>query len=829
MSTPFDTKKGPKATSLLDSNPPQLPSENLRFVVPSTPPSTSTKPQEPQISLQNDNFDLQQYYDNLKTTANCVQSLVAGTVDSEQAWNAPSQTSEYSWQTNFNPNQTAGNSNTASLHSVACEQTSNSSDSTQPTGASGHQGQMPNPASRTDGSTVNSGPSPTGSANFLNEMHPHWFFKVNGNKTADKNSPEKRPSTSSDSSSKKSAEDLEDEHWLPFSIYDSTKLESAYMVLDQNPDIVIQTNGGRYDCQVGNRIRLAVYWQEEPCAIRRGTWFYKKEGYVRFVPYPEGLADELESICSDVIVNSRWNQRIELSNRSNGCLVLYNLNAIMHYDSIDDVIKDDSNLIVGNPHNPRIVKRNLTLVELKLYEEVDLDEDESSQVDHLVFLVHGIGEFCDMRFRTIREVVDDFRKLSLQLIREHFNANAEACLAGRVEFIPVYWHGAVHGQETGNDKQLRLITLPSIPKLRDFTNDTILDALFYTSPVYCQLIVDTVARELNQLYDLFLCRNPAFNGTVAVSGHSLGSLILFDILANQSNLSTSANDCGSSAASSVLLPSSTTGQPLVRYPMLNFKPSCFFALGSPIAMFLTIRGVKNIGHDFRLPTCRKMYNIFHPFDPVAYRIEPLVNADYAQLQPITLPHHKGRKRMHLQIKENLMKVSTDIKEKVLSGIRQTWNSVNSIVRLAKQDETSVSIEPAPQPLPSISSIAQAAVKQMSCLVDELDDDDNNQSKIDAKRPIGQLNDGERLDFVLQEKPIEFINEYIFALATHACYWQSEDTCIRPLSIRPSQTFTYMPFSSIPMLNQFASSASVQSSNEPSVSSSPKDEAIIEFK
>lgn len=30
---------------------------------------------------------------------------------------------------------------------------------------------------------------------------------------------------------------------------------------------------------------------------------------------------------------------------------------------------------------------------------------------------------------------------------------------------------------------------------------------------------------------------------------------------------------------------------------------------------------------------------------------------------------------------------------------------------------------------------------------------------------------------MQEKPIEFFNQYIFALATHACYWQSEDSIL----------------------------------------------------
>lgn len=34
------------------------------------------------------------------------------------------------------------------------------------------------------------------------------------------------------------------------------------------------------------------------------------------------------------------------------------------------------------------------------------------------------------------------------------------------------------------------------------------------------------------------------------------------------------------------------------------------------------------------------------FDPVAYRIEPMV-APGIEFEPMLIPHHKGRKRMHL--------------------------------------------------------------------------------------------------------------------------------------------------------------------------------------
>ena len=48
-----------------------------------------------------------------------------------------------------------------------------------------------------------------------------------------------------------------------------------------------------------------------------------------------------------------------------------------------------------------------------------------------------------------------------------------------------------------------------------------------------QVILRTVGDDINSIYRKFCERNPAFSGSVSVAGHSLGSLILFDILSNQ--------------------------------------------------------------------------------------------------------------------------------------------------------------------------------------------------------------------------------------------------------------------------------------------------------
>lgn len=118
------------------------------------------------------------------------------------------------------------------------------------------------------------------------------------------------------------------------------------------------------------------------------------------------------------------------------------------------------------------------------------------------------------------------------MVQSHYRSACEQGVVNRIEVLPISWHTTLHS-DTGIDQQLQSITLESIPKLRHFTNDTLLDILFYTSPIYCQTIMQTVGSEMNRLHALFKERNPTFNGGVYLGGHSLGSLIMFDLLCHQ--------------------------------------------------------------------------------------------------------------------------------------------------------------------------------------------------------------------------------------------------------------------------------------------------------
>ncbi|NXD87170.1 DDHD2 Phospholipase, partial [Halcyon senegalensis] len=628
------------------------------------------------------------------------------------------------------------------------------------------------------------------------------------------------------------------ERWVPFSTQDSERLEEAHGAGRDKEDVVVPTSGGRYDVHLQKRQRVAVYWEEEVSEVRRCTWFYKGDKDNKYIPYSETFSEELEEAYRTAVTLDEWKKKLESPSRE--IIILHNPKLMVHYHPV--ATSDDWGSTPTEQGRPRTVKRGVENI------AAEIPNGEPLQIDHLVFVVHGIGPACDIRFRSIVQCVNDFRNVSLSMLQAHFKKAQEQQQIGRVEFLPVNWHSSLHS--TGVDVDLERITLPSINRLRHFINDTILDVFFYNSSTYCQTIVDTVASEMNRLYQLFLQRNPLFKGGVSIAGHSLGSLILFDLLTNQKadpeedehgeegSRTTSSNRgikevreilkklelseycdvfekekmdrqalflCTEKNLKEMGIPlgprmkilhyisseeemqvcllrgdeqpgpglENPYGEETVpqlqpkpvsaNYPQLNYKPTIFFAFGSPIGMFLTVRGVKRINPNYSLPTCKGFFNIFHPFDPVAYRIEPMIVPDL-EFEPMLLPHHKGRKRMHLELKEGLTRMSVDLKNNLLGSLRVAWQSFTRAplpaVEAASADadtEAEAGAEKQPETKPEEPP---AAVKEETPLI-----------------TVGRLNGGNRIDYVLQEKPIESFNEYLFALQGHLCYWESEDTVL----------------------------------------------------
>ncbi|XP_034471761.1 nascent polypeptide-associated complex subunit alpha, muscle-specific form isoform X2 [Drosophila innubila] len=591
--------------------------------------------------------------------------------------------------------------------------------------------------------------------------------------------------------------------WTPFSHYDSAMLETSLTSDESDSTCIVPVEGGRYDVNIKERTKTPVFWEGKAIEVRRCSWFYKAVDS-KYVPYAEETAAALEAEYKRATETGEWLKKIPLANGEQ--VTMHGPSVIVHF--MPPSHADTWGGTVQSSSRPLVVKRDLN--------DFKIQQGESQRVDHLLFMVHGIGSACDLKMRNVEEVVDDFRLIAQQLVQSHYKNSTDMGLVGRVEVLPIEWHGHLHSEELGIDEKLKSITLESIPRLRHFTNDTLLDVLFYTSPKYCQKIMNTVADALNEVYLKYRMRHPEFNGGVSLAGHSLGSLILFDLLCHQEPLKESEEENKnpdqlpqkhnlSAEPKHVQLPNNDqmlpkqvsyamglgpagTGQPVINYTQLIFHPKKFFALGSPIGMFVTIRGIDKLGLDFRLPTCPGFYNIFHPFDPVAYRIEALVNPDMKGIRPVLIPHHKGRKRMHLELRETMTRVGADIKQRFMDTFKTTLDSVHflsTVTKVKKEAEESLAKTKAKNSSQEFHKQAEeqdeSSVATTSSHARNRTDSESTTNSdpefIELDFPLGKLNDSKRVDYVLQEAPLEFINEYIFALSSHVCYWASEDTIL----------------------------------------------------
>lgn len=59
-------------------------------------------------------------------------------------------------------------------------------------------------------------------------------------------------------------------------------------------EMVVATEGKRYDVKLRERRRYAVYWEQTPTEVRRCSWFHKGSKDMHFSPFTEELGEILE-------------------------------------------------------------------------------------------------------------------------------------------------------------------------------------------------------------------------------------------------------------------------------------------------------------------------------------------------------------------------------------------------------------------------------------------------------------------------------------------------------------------------------------------------------
>ncbi|XP_049684574.1 phospholipase DDHD1 isoform X1 [Accipiter gentilis] len=465
--------------------------------------------------------------------------------------------------------------------------------------------------------------------------------------------------------------------WKPFIGYDSLRIELAYRALGAGGPAETRegeaaavepvcVRSGLYEVDVANAESYPVYWnQTEKIPVMRGQWFI------------DGTWQPLEEEESNLIEQEHLNRfkgqqlqesfDMEVSKPVDGKEAIHSLKLSRnHVDwhSVDEVYlySDATTSKIARTVTQKLGFSKASSSGTRLHrgyvEEATL-EDKPPQTSHIVFVVHGIGQKMDQG-RIIKNTAmmrDTARK-----IEEKYFSN----LATHVEFLPVEWRSKL----TLDGDTVDSITPDKVRGLRDMLNSSAMDIMYYTSPLYRDELVKGLQQELNRLYTLFCSRNPEFEekgGKVSIVSHSLGCVITYDIMTGWNPVrlyeqllqkeEEELEDRWMSYEEQRLLEelyitkqrlreieerlhglkASTISKP----PVLKFKVENFFCMGSPLAVFLALRGIRpgNSGsQDHILPRtiCNRLLNIFHPTDPVAYRLEPLILKHYSNISPVQI-------------------------------------------------------------------------------------------------------------------------------------------------------------------------------------------------
>ncbi|KAG0323756.1 hypothetical protein BGZ99_002510 [Dissophora globulifera] len=282
---------------------------------------------------------------------------------------------------------------------------------------------------------------------------------------------------------------------------------------------------------------------------------------------------------------------------------------------------------------------------------------------HVIFIVHGMGrqleEFGNYE-RNVGYLVDNIKAV----LQSQFHD-----LETDVHIIPIEWHAKLHGMV---DQRMALTSLRTVPKVRLVMNDYFADILYYFNNHFGAEIIQIIVEELNEAYSTFMAKHPDFNGKIAVYALSLGGVAIFDILTcmdddepeeengkevrkedrdQAMNKQGFVSESSTSNASSGSVPEATSSeiptpakkdrvrkqdQPKFRVavPKLKFRPDILFTIGSPVGAVMVMRNLD--WETFHPPDDILHHNIFHPFDPLAYRIEPLIDPTFSAIPAVTL-------------------------------------------------------------------------------------------------------------------------------------------------------------------------------------------------
>ncbi|XP_043839455.1 phospholipase DDHD1 isoform X3 [Dromiciops gliroides] len=593
--------------------------------------------------------------------------------------------------------------------------------------------------------------------------------------------------------------------------------------------------GGLYEVDVAQGECYPVYWnQSDKIPVMRGQWFI--DGTWQPLEEEESNLIEQEHLKCFKGQQMQENFDIEMSRPIDGKDAIHSFKLSRnHVDwhSVDEVYlySDATTSKIARTVTQKLGFSKASSSGTRLHrgyvEEATL-EDKPSQTTHIVFVVHGIGQKMDQG-RIIKNTAM-MRDAARKIEEKHFSNHAT-----HVEFLPVEWRSklALDGDTVDS------ITPDKVRGLRDMLNSSAMDIMYYTSPLYRDELVKGLQQELNRLYSLFCSRNPDFEekgGKVSIVSHSLGCVITYDIMTGwnpvrlyeqlmQKESELPDERWMSYEERHLLNEFYLTKQRLkeieerlqglktstiTQTPALKFKVENFFCMGSPLAVFLALRGIRpgNSGsQDHILPRiiCNRLLNIFHPTDPVAYRLEPLILKHYSNISPVQihwynttnpLPYehmkpsflNPAKEPTSASENENLSAVSSPVTSPVMSR-RHYGESITNIGKASILGAASIGKGLGGMLFSRFGRSSSSSTSQPSDTSKEVTEEEKKPvtppvSTTMATQTFPHSTSGfldstleldHRIDFELREGLVE--SRYWSAVTSHTAYWSSLDIAL----------------------------------------------------
>lgn len=470
-----------------------------------------------------------------------------------------------------------------------------------------------------------------------------------------------------------------------FSSSDSSKLESAF----RNGEKFVRVEvDGLYTVDLERKLCRPTYWDGPGYAVHRALWTELANNKV--IPLDPEIEHKIEEHFQH-----RRNEPLKLDWPSKDGKV-----------SVSGTFAKGSQAIEGK--QPMLVLNEKkswisAFTKRNLYRGLPAKDGNKSSIKmrpdynerditHLVFCVHGIGQLLSVKFEQVNFVKDvdalrqmlgasherlqgdlpsaqtsDLKEKNHRSIEEGageatVDGNTALNLANTsVQVLPVLWRNKL-------DEKINGLKPGDLFGASNLAADAVLDFVMYTEVAQRKIIQSHAAQDMNRMYKMFCADHPEFakNPKVSIVGHSLGSVIAYDLINPEAALAD-----------------------------LDFEVLNLFTLGSPIGVIDLIRQAPTVVRG----KAKALYNIMRLADPVAARLEPLVTKSSLKVSPKPIPG--GRTNLIKQVKELIGDISvqgefiTSKAAKLLQMITTKENEITTekLSNLKDADDAEIDLSP----------------------------------------------------------------------------------------------------------------------------------------